>query len=383
MMRHLVRITLVTLALTLAADAAFAQYRYPPGYGGWGGWGGPATVGGSHAAGMGVFAAGAGAYNEQTAEARSMNAQTAMQANEYMYQSQQRRNATYQKKLAQEKQLNEETVQTNYNRIHNNPNEYDIHQGDALNVAFDELKNPKVFGAVLQEASSQPIPSELVKNVAFQYACQAITISLEDLTAQGAPDVLLTDPAYESERKTLRSLAAKARQEADNQGKVNPETAAQMRVAIKSAIKKVAANVPNGTPDRRACDNYLKALYGLTKMMETPNISEFLRGLNKVETTTLAHLLNFMHSFNLRFGAAQNPMQENAYDQLYPLLVALRNQSVPQGSAPTSPLQVPPPPDPQKLMTHFSGMAYSHFEPQPAPNAGQAPPPPPAPGTPR
>ena len=36
---------------------------------------------------MGVYAAGAGAYNVQTAQARSINANTAMRYNEYMYLS--------------------------------------------------------------------------------------------------------------------------------------------------------------------------------------------------------------------------------------------------------------------------------------------------------
>jgi hypothetical protein len=370
-------LSLATLAIALAGASARAQYVYPPGYGGWGGWGGAATVGGNHAAGMGVFAAGAGQYNEQTAEARAINAQTAMQANEYMYQSQQRRNATYQKKLAQEKQLNEQTVKTNYDRINNNPNAYDIHQGDALNAVLDQLENPKIFGTALQEASQQPIPSDLVKNIAFNYACQAVTTSLAELTAAGVPDVLLTDPGFESDRKTLRALAAQARKQADEQGKVDPETAAKFRVGIKAALQKVQARFPQGSPTRRDCENFLKGAYGLSKMMETPNIAQFLRGLNQVETTTLAHLLSFMHSFNLRFGAAQNPMQENAYDQLYPLLAALRDQTIPRGSVPQgSPLDEPPPPDPKKIMNHFSGMSFENFE-----RAGQAPPPPPAPGS--
>src|SRR3954451_4338762 len=55
-------------------------------YGGWGGWGGASTVGGSMARGMGVNKAGAGIYNMDTAAARSMNANTAMQVNEYMSQ---------------------------------------------------------------------------------------------------------------------------------------------------------------------------------------------------------------------------------------------------------------------------------------------------------
>ena len=79
---------LALLALTWAVLGITPAHArgYPPGYGayGWGGWGG-VTVGGSTAAGMGAFAAGAGQYNAQTAQARSMNVDTAMKYNDYFW----------------------------------------------------------------------------------------------------------------------------------------------------------------------------------------------------------------------------------------------------------------------------------------------------------
>ncbi len=66
-----------------ATHGASARAQY-----GWGGWGGGAqTPGSSLARGMGVYAAGAGSYNLQTAQARSINANTAMRYNQYMYES--------------------------------------------------------------------------------------------------------------------------------------------------------------------------------------------------------------------------------------------------------------------------------------------------------
>ena len=70
----------------LAGDAR-AQYGYPCGYGnyGWGGWG--STPQSSLARGLGYFNMGRGAYNEQTAVARSINTDTVMRWNQYVYQS--------------------------------------------------------------------------------------------------------------------------------------------------------------------------------------------------------------------------------------------------------------------------------------------------------
>ena len=87
------RSLLLALFLAVPGVSAPAQYAYPHGYGGygWGGWGGGgSTVQGNVASGMGNFAAGAGAYNVQTAQARAMNANTAMQWNDYMYAINQR-----------------------------------------------------------------------------------------------------------------------------------------------------------------------------------------------------------------------------------------------------------------------------------------------------
>ena len=77
----------VVVLLAMSPGAARAQYGYPGGYGGygWGGWG--STLQGSIARGLGYFNMGRGAYNYDTSVARSINADTAIRWNEYMYQS--------------------------------------------------------------------------------------------------------------------------------------------------------------------------------------------------------------------------------------------------------------------------------------------------------
>ena len=81
---------------------ARAQYGYPGGYGryGWGGWG--STIRGSTAAGLGYFNMGRGAYNENTAVARSINNDTYLRWNQYMYLSQQHANNLYHQHLRAE-----------------------------------------------------------------------------------------------------------------------------------------------------------------------------------------------------------------------------------------------------------------------------------------
>jgi hypothetical protein len=328
---------------------------------------------------MGVYAAGAGAYNVQTAQARAINTQTAMQWNEYMSAVNQANAQAYYKQQARKIERTNETADTTYRRLHDNPNAYDIHSGDALNVVLDELTNPKVYTQVVQQAT-QPVSSQLVKNIEFQYAANMIAISLADLSASGVPDVLATRPEFEADRRAIRALVAKAKEEGVSENQVSVETLRNLRAAIKVVQDKVARTLPQGTRDRDEADNFLKALYGLSKMLEKPAVEQFLQGLNRYPTTTLGHLITFMYSFNLRFGAAKRPDQEATYDQLYPMLVNLRNQAEAQGPNPvTAPV---PQADPKSASAFFSGMDYSHFQPQPDPHTGAVPPPPSA-GVPR
>lgn len=360
--------------LSITGPSAHAQYNYPAGYGGWGGWGGGgSTVQGSIASGMGNYAAGAGAYNVQTAQARSINANTAMQWNEYMYAVNKQNAMTEVARLNKRQQKVNETADATYKRLHDNPDPRDIHTGDALNVVLTELANPKVYTQFVQK-STQPIDSRLVKSINFQFAPQMILISLEDLSARGVPDILATSPAFEADRKAIRALVTKGRKEAESSNQVSIETLRDFRAAVQTLKTKADGTLAQGTRQRDEVDNFLKALYGLSKMLEQPEVEQFLKGLNRYPTTTMGHLITFMQSFNLRFGAAKTPEQEAAYDQLYPMLVQLRDQS--QGQGPNPLTAQAPLPDPKQATSFFSGMDYSHFKPQPSPHAGAVPAPP-------
>src|SRR4051812_34641708 len=132
MKRELGASLVLAAVLLVQGSAVRAQYGYPVGYGryGWGGWGGGSTPQGDMARGMGVYAAGAGAYNQQTAVARSINAQTVMQWNEYMYESAVNSARVERARQAKRLQNTVETQDAMYKRLRENPNTRDIYQGD-------------------------------------------------------------------------------------------------------------------------------------------------------------------------------------------------------------------------------------------------------------
>ena len=371
MRRYVQELSVLAILIAFMGSSANAQYQYPSGYGGWGGWGGGGnTVAGSTARGMGVYAAGAGAYNQQTAQARSINANTAMQVNQYMYNATMSNAANeYARRLADQARTTKAQNEI-YQRLHDNPEGNDVHSGDALNVVLDELTNPKVYTQVVQKATLA-VDSQLIKNIQFMYASKMISITLNDLSERGVPDELATNPAFEADRKAVRAVIAKARQEAQSTNLVSLDTLRNVRQAVNALKDKVSATLAAGTPKRIEADNFLKALLGMSKMLETPAADQFLKGLNQYPTTTLGHLITFMHSFNLRFNTAKTPTQEAAYDQLYPLLVTLRDQA--QARGPSELAAQSPPTDPKVMNSFFSGMQYSDFNPQPDPHTGVVP----------
>lgn len=375
MSRFLQRSGLLAIVIACLGAPAQAQYNYPGGYGGfgWGGWGGGGTVAGNAAHGMGIYAAGAGAYNQQTAVAQSINADTAMQLNSYIHDSTYRNAASELQRRKNQQKLVTESLEATYTRLRDNPEASDIRSGEALNIILNELTNPKVYTQVVQK-SNVPVNSQLVKNIQFQYAANMIAISLADLSERGVPDELATNPAFAENRTQIRDLFGKLRSETDSSGNASIETLRNCRVAIKALQEKVRVVLPVSNVNRAPADNFLKALFGLTKMMETPSVEQFLKGLDKYPSTTLGHLITFMNSFNLRFGRPSSPVQEAAYAQLYPMLASVRDQAQAKGPNPISePVAAP---DPKQLTGFFSAMDYSHFDPQPDPHTNKIPAPP-------
>jgi hypothetical protein len=87
-------------------------------------------------------------------------------------------------------------------------------------------------------------------------------------------------------------------------------------------------------PDHLTAMNYLKGLAGFSRMLESPNYSEVLAELEKLDSTTVGNLLAFMHTYNLRFGVAETPEQRQAYRSLYPALAATREKVLGAGPLP-------------------------------------------------
>ncbi len=313
--------TAAALAIAIAAllpGSARAQYGYPGGYGGygWGGWG--STIQGSTAAGLGYFNMGRGAYNEQTAVARSINNDTYLRWNQYMYLSQQHANTMYQKRLRAEHMRVDRANAAIEDRLRSHPEERDITDGDALEVLVDALLNPSA--AVSLSTIKTPLKSELIQEIPFRVASEGVTICIDQMTMNEQWPLALRVDAFKPEREGLRKAVTLALEE-DKKGDLEPKTVENVQAAIDRLRNKFNELVPPTSPDYIPAHDTIKAMSGLARMLYSPKIEEILAELEDYGGTTLGELLAFMQAYNLRFAKANSFRQRRIYMKLYPMLL--------------------------------------------------------------
>jgi hypothetical protein len=358
--------------LVATGGVARAQWLYPPGYGafGWGGWGGAHSIVGDEARGLGMLAVGEGQFNLLTAKAEAINAETAMQWNQYIYLSTLEAGRRQRETQARRRNLVNETAAATLRRLRDNPTQADVVSGEAMNVTLDEITGPKVYARALKQAKF-PLPGTSIRIIPFNYAAAALTTSVDDLIKNGPPD-LLKGAEFEADRASLRATEEKLREQAEADQTLDPALIREAKGIVKAVRAKIRANpeqYTRNTPRVVAAERYLKGLYGLLTMLDTPAIDVLLAGVEKRPDTTLGDLLAFMQSFNLRFGPARTPEQRALYTQLFPALDGIRDEINASGIAPV---------DPGAKMGNqpsefFSGMDYEQFDAKhtaatPAPN---------------
>ncbi len=314
-------------ALLAAGGEARAQFGYgyyPGAYGayGWGGWGG--TPQGDIARGLGYYATGLGNLEEADAVAGSINTNTVEQWNNYMYQSQLLANHNERLRLQAKMARDASAGDALNKRARETPTNDDIASGNALNAALDQITDPRIHSSALRLATNK-VPGRIVRAIPFVNASEAVTINLDQLTAENGWPPALRDPKFDEERKAYSAAVDQALKE-DREGDIAPATIQQMRNALGRLKAKLEAVPATDRARFGEAENYLKSLYAMTRMLDRPDYEKIIAELDSIKETTLGSLLGFMHTFNLRFGRATTPEQRAAYEQLYPLLAEHRDR---------------------------------------------------------
>lgn len=309
----------LTLAIAVAASGtARAQFGYPGGYGGygWGGWG--STPQGDIARGLGAFNLGAGQGNLLDAQAQSINTDTVLRWNQAAWESQHALNVSNYLHLKQRQAAVNRAQAATYDRLRNHPEIRDIQDGDSLNVLLDILTNPAVSHSSYRMLRT-PLSREVILDIPFEYASEAMTICLDQITGKESWPLALRDDAFTADRQRLQD-AVKAALDEDERDDLRPKTIRAVTDAISALRKHFEASVPATDPSHNESRDYLKSLAGLTRMLYSPKVDEILAELEKYQGTTVSDLIAFMQAFNLRFAPARSFRQRQIYTTLYTIL---------------------------------------------------------------
>jgi hypothetical protein len=312
----------ISLILSISGRDARAQW----GYGGWGfgGWG-AATPESAALQGAGHYAMGAGMYNLDTAQARSINAQTAMQWNDYVAQVTHESAQIHAARVHSEFQRNQRLYDAYQQRMRDNPGKVEIEDGSALNVALDDLSNPKLGSSALRAARA-PVSASLIAEVPFMNNAERVTLMLDKL--RGAvkwPDVFEGE-RFAKDKETFDELVARIRKEVQDSDEISPKALRDANLFINNLRAKVTAQPLPDPLDQQDADRFLTTCSNLLGLLAKPDIQPAILALKKVQDTTIGNLLGFMHAYNLRFGRATTLKEKQAYHQLFEVLDQTRDQ---------------------------------------------------------
>lgn len=324
-MRRTPTIAFGLLLVLSAASVADAQYGYyPRGYNryGWGGWGANPQSG--YMAGLGAYARGAGVYAVDQAKANSINADTMIKWNKALRARQKALRVEQQKDDARKEADRERKVA-----------ERRVEDGSTLN---DLLLQVLDFdpSAVKSAGSKVRLSAAAIREIPFEWDSEAITICLDQMTAQGSlPDVLM-DPIYTENRDALRSAVSAALKE-DAKGTVSDATRKRINDAIAGFRAKYKQNGLGFDEVVSPAQDYFNTMASLVPMLNDPGMRKILAQLEDSKGATVGDLIAFMNAYNLRFGAATSERQIQMYRDLLPILTNLRDSINTDGATPTPP----------------------------------------------
>ena len=222
------------LVLSMSTGTARAQGW---GWEGWGGW--TTTPEGALAQGMGHYYTGAGIFNEKTAIADSINADTLIRWNNYIFEANEeaaRRNVARRRENSANNRAQNNAIIT---RIRDNPTNRDIEMGDALNAAVNQLTDPRVSSSALRIATA-PVEADIIREIPFRNAGAGVTIVLSQIKAVTKWPAALDTERFADQKRDFEAIVEKAKKE-DEEGEISSETLKAGHDLVNALRSKLAA----------------------------------------------------------------------------------------------------------------------------------------------
>jgi hypothetical protein len=278
------------------------------------------------ASGFGNLYAGAGMYNMHTAQAESIQADTAMRVDSYLAMVFRAGRDNWQliDRLAQEKlKKNFDAIKK---RIREHPEELDVMTGNALNAVLEQLNDPQIQPSSFRSVRVV-IPIEMVRKIPFKLDEKGVIFSRERLTPKGKKKwpVAFQDDKYDKERLAFERAVDSAL-ELMIEGKMTEAAIESYKSAVDALSNKLDREY-GPSRDRRynEAKTRLAQLDRTTEILKTYKMQRVLADIDKYGGTTVDDLRQFMQRHNLKFAMADSDEERNLFPDLYARLAEVRD----------------------------------------------------------
>jgi len=305
------------LALTLLAGGGRAHAQGDVLYPG-------STVQGDILRGQGVAYKGAAVFYLNAAKARSIDADTQIRFNEYVYQSYQEYLRQRALRIARTAAGRNASLAEIQRRLRERPTESDLASGDALNVVLADLADPRL-PATAWEGAKVSLPKEAARTIPFQYASVGGTLALGRLDVGESWPVALRYKALEEPRRAYQRAVSTLLEQCRGH-RLTPEAVEAVGAAAKDLGSRAEAVIPPTSPNYRQVARQFTGSLGRSAraLTGTTYVEDLLVELDGFKGSTVADLVDLMRRYNLHFGPTEAPDERGLYQSLYPMLVNQR-----------------------------------------------------------
>ncbi len=295
------------------------------------------TATGDQLRGQGAYLRGLGWYNLNTAQAKSINADTAIRWKSDLRKIQRERWDEDAKRAAGRKLKAEEASQKQLlheQQLRLDPTTKEVLSGEALNVLVYDLTDPDIKETDWS-SKTVPLPEGLsVKDLIFRFTPQSGAtassaalskgvIALSRLDIKGKWPTFMNIPALDKEKSAYETAYIKVRDEILAE-KFNLKSLLEMDRTLDALKAKVKEEVPAERDYRAQGLKFVDDLKAATRMFDAGTVDyakDILTDTKDHDATTVAELVSFMLKYRLQFTTSdRSPAATELYPKLYQAL---------------------------------------------------------------
>jgi hypothetical protein len=298
---------------------------------------GGSTPEGDYLRGVGIADWGMGLYNLNTAQANSINLDTAIRGNEYVAAVAKEQTREYVARKLGEATKVKEFYKQEQARLLEKPESHDVEDGRALNIVLKQLWDSNVGESTFRSSALQvPLPVDMVRHIPFKLDEKGEKFSMERLSLKGKGkwSVAFQDNRFQYVKKAYERALDKALEQAID-GKMQIAAIEELERKGDDLLARLN-EVVGPSSDRLYIEakERVKELQSTVRLLKTEKIERAIGEIDKYSGTTINDLKLFMLQHNLRFSAAKTPEEKLLLPDLYARLVQQRDKVTIPDTAP-------------------------------------------------